>query len=82
MARVRNSAKAMEGEGLPSNHEDRHASPEAVEVAAASSSAASSSESGKISVLDWSSSSRGSGSTSYTSNSVKVMIQIVRGTSK
>jgi hypothetical protein len=52
MAHVRHTAKAMEGEGSPSNREDRPASPEVAEAAAASSSAASSSESGKISGLD------------------------------
>jgi hypothetical protein len=59
----------MEGEGSPSNHEDRPASPEAAKAAAVSSSVASSSESGKISSLDWSASPRRSGNTSSTSNS-------------
>jgi hypothetical protein len=59
----------MEGEGYPSNREDRPASPEVAEAVVASSSAASGSESGKISGLDWSASSRGSGSISSTSNS-------------
>jgi hypothetical protein len=59
----------MEGEGSPSNREDQLAPPEAAEAAAASSSAASSSESGKISGLDWSASSRESCSTSSTPSS-------------
>jgi hypothetical protein len=54
----------MEGEGSPSNREDRPASPEVAEAAATSSSVVSSSESGNG--LDWSSSSRESGSTSST----------------
>jgi hypothetical protein len=53
-ARVRHTAKAMEGEGSPSNREDQAAPPEVAKAAAASSSATSSSESGKISGLDWS----------------------------
>jgi hypothetical protein len=69
MARVWHTAKSMEGEGSPSNREDRPASPEVALAAAASSSTASSSESGKISSLDWSASSRESSSTSSTSNS-------------
>jgi hypothetical protein len=59
----------MEGEGSPSNREDHPTPPEVTEVAAASSLAASISESGKISGLDWSASSRESGSTSSTSSS-------------
>jgi hypothetical protein len=69
MARVRHTAKAMKGEGSPSNREDRPVSPEVAETAVASSSAASNLESGKISGLDWSASSRESSSTSSTSNS-------------
>jgi hypothetical protein len=69
MARVRHTAKAREGEGSPSNHEDRPASPEAAEVAVASSSTSSNSESSKISVLDGSASSREIGSSKFTSNS-------------
>jgi hypothetical protein len=46
MDRVRHTAKAMEGKGPPSNHEDRPDSPEVAESVAASSSTASSSKSG------------------------------------
>jgi hypothetical protein len=59
----------MEGEGSPSNHEDRLASPEVAEAATASSLVASSSEYGKIFGLDWSASSRESSSSSSTSSS-------------
>jgi hypothetical protein len=52
MARVRYTAKAMVGEGSPSNREDRPASPEVAEAIVASSSKASSSKSGKVSSLD------------------------------
>jgi hypothetical protein len=69
MARVRNIAKVMEGEGSPSNREDQPAPPVVTKAAATSSSAASSSESSKISGLDWSASSRESGSNSSTSSS-------------
>jgi hypothetical protein len=69
MARVRHTAKAIEGEGSPSNHEDRPASPEATEAAAASSSSSSSLESGKISDLDGTASSRESGSSTSSLNS-------------
>jgi hypothetical protein len=59
----------MEGEGSPSNREEQAVPLEAAEAAATSSSASSSSESGKISGLDWSASSRESGSTLSTSSS-------------
>jgi hypothetical protein len=59
----------MEGEGSPSNREDQATPPEAAEATATSSSAASISESGKISGLDWSASSRESDNTSSTSSS-------------
>jgi hypothetical protein len=59
----------MEGEGSPSNREDQATPPEAAEAAAASSSASSSSETGRISGLDCSASSRESGNTSSTSSS-------------
>jgi hypothetical protein len=65
----------MEDEGSPSNREVQAAPPEAAEAAAASSSSSSSSESGKISSLDWSASSRESGCT-------KVMIPVAEGMSK
>jgi hypothetical protein len=38
MAHIRHTTKAMEGDGSPSNHEDRPASPVVAEVAATSSS--------------------------------------------
>jgi hypothetical protein len=44
MARIRHTAKMMEGEGSPSNHEEWPASLEVAEVAVASSSVSSSSE--------------------------------------
>jgi hypothetical protein len=69
MARVRHMAKAMEGEGSPSNHEERPASLEDAEPTAASSSLSSSSESGKISGLDGSASSRESGNSTFNSDS-------------
>jgi hypothetical protein len=69
MACVRHTDKVMEGEGSPSNREDRPASPKVAEAAAASSSAASSLESSKISGLDGSASSSESGSSSSTSSS-------------
>jgi hypothetical protein len=59
----------MEGEGLPLNLEVQAAPLEAAEATIASSSSSSSSESGKISSLDWSTSSRESGITSFTSSS-------------
>jgi hypothetical protein len=77
MAHVRHTAKAKEGEGSPSNHEDRPASPEAAEATAASSSASSSSESGKISGLDGIASFRENGSSSSTLLAMNIVIPIV-----
>jgi hypothetical protein len=59
----------MEGQGSPSNQEEHPASPVVADAAATSSSLSSSSESGKISGLDGSASSRESGSSTSTSNS-------------
>jgi hypothetical protein len=61
MARVRHTAKAMEGEGSPLNREVQDASLEVAEATTASSSSSSISEFGKVSGLDWSASSRESG---------------------
>lgn len=69
MARIRHKVKAMEGDGSPSNQEDRPASPHAADAIAASSSSSSSSEFGKISGLDGSASSRENSISSSTSNS-------------
>jgi hypothetical protein len=69
MARIRHTAKVMEGEGSSLNHEEQDAPLGAAEAIAASSSSTSSSESGKISGLDWSAISHESGSTSSTSSS-------------
>jgi hypothetical protein len=59
----------MEGEGSPSNREDRLTSPKVAESATASSSSSFSSESGKISGLDGFASSRESGSSTSSLNS-------------
>jgi hypothetical protein len=59
----------MEDEGSSSNRGKQAAPPKAMEAIATSSTSSSSSESGKISGLDWSASSRESGSTSSTSSS-------------
>jgi hypothetical protein len=59
----------MEDEGSSSNRGKQATPPEAMEAIATSSTSSSSSESGKISGLDWSASSRESGSTSSTSSS-------------
>jgi hypothetical protein len=59
----------MEGEGSPLNREEQASLLEVAEAAVTSSSASSSLKSGKISGLDWSTSSRKSGSTSSTSSS-------------
>jgi hypothetical protein len=52
----------MEDEGSSSNH-GKQIAPEVAEAAATTSTSTSSSESGKISGLDWSASSRESGNT-------------------
>jgi hypothetical protein len=52
MARIRHTAKVMEGEGSSLNHEEQDAPLGAAEAIATSSSSTSSSESGKISGLD------------------------------
>jgi hypothetical protein len=59
----------MEDEGSFSNRGKQEMPPEATEVNVTSSTLSSSTESGKISGLDWSASSRESGSTSSTSSS-------------
>jgi hypothetical protein len=59
----------MEGEGSSSNREEQAAPLGATEAIATFSTSTSSSESGKISVLDWSTISRETGSTSSTSSS-------------
>jgi hypothetical protein len=59
----------MQGEGSPSNREEQASLLEVAEAVVTSSSASSSLKSGKISGLDWSASSRKSGSTSSTSSS-------------
>jgi hypothetical protein len=59
----------MEDEGSSSNRGEQAAPPEATEAIATSSTSSSSLESGKIFGLDWSASSRKSGSTSSTSSS-------------
>jgi hypothetical protein len=59
----------MEDEGSSSNRKKQEVPPEAAEVNAISSTSSPSTEFGKISGLDWSASSRESGSTSSTSSS-------------
>jgi hypothetical protein len=59
----------MEDEGSSSNHGEQAAPLEATEAIATPSTSSSSSESGKISGLHWSASSRKSGNTSSTSSS-------------
>jgi hypothetical protein len=59
----------MEDEGSSSNRGEQAAPPEATEAIATSSTSSFISESGKISGLDWSASSRESGSTLSTSSS-------------
>jgi hypothetical protein len=58
----------MEDEGTSSNR-GKQIAPEVAEAAATSTTSTSSSESGKICGLDWSASSRESGSTSSSSSS-------------
>jgi hypothetical protein len=77
MARVRHTVKAMEGDGSPSNQEERPASPVVADVAAASSSSSSSSEFGKISRLDGSARSHESNSSTHLPRiAMRVVIQI------
>jgi hypothetical protein len=59
----------MESDGSPSNREEQAGPLEAAETAATSSSASSGTKSGKISVLDWSASSRESDNTASTFSS-------------
>jgi hypothetical protein len=72
----------MEGEGSPSNREDRPVSPEVAETAAASSSASSSSESSMISGLDGSVSSQRVIALHPPQIGMKVVIRIVEVMSK
>jgi hypothetical protein len=65
----------MEDEGSSSNRGKQEMMPEATEVNAISSTSSSSMESSKISGLDWSASSRESGSTSSTLVAMKIAVQ-------
>jgi hypothetical protein len=65
----------MEDEGSSSNR-GKQTAPEATEAAATSSTSTSSSESGKISGLDWSASSRESGRPRLPLVAMKIAIRV------